>query len=249
MDDKNTRIRYCASVLSIPKKIIECGPLIVKNYKIKCDNNFEPFWYKIHINDDVEKLRKIEKEIIMNKYCIGELSYNSGDEMYYKQMYDDEPYLFHGEKLSDVLQYNDTFDKSYIENDEPSYNEMFYNEYNEYNEYNKDNNNKENENKKKRNVPVHIPSLRSMENLKRKNSLNTDKNSNVNLDNDTKKSNKIKITKKINNNNDYDYDYDDSNNDSYDDWSSPNFSDEEKTDEKKIDNNELLDDYYDDYIY
>lgn len=233
MDDKNFRIRYCASVLSIPKKIIECGPLIVKNYKIKYDNNFEPFWYKIHVNDDIEKLRKIEKEIIMNKYCMGDFSYNSANEMFYKQMYDDEQYLFHGEKLSDVIQMEEIIDRCNREQYELSHDDMFYNEHDEINE-----------NKKKWNIPqLHIPSFRSMENLKRKESLNNEPK--INTDDNTKKNTKIKPTKIKNN---YDYDYDDSN-DSYDDWSSPNFSEDEKTDEKKTENNESVEEYYDDYIY
>lgn len=236
MDDKNFRIRYCASVLSIPKKIIECGPLIVRNYKIKCDNNFEPFWYKIHVNDDIEKMRKIEKEIFMNKYCMEDFSYNSADEMYYKQMYDDEQYLLHGEKISDVTHMEEIIDKYNREQYDFSYDEIFYNEYNEINE-----------NKKKRNIPpLYIPSFKSMENLKRKESLNDEPK--INTDNDTKKNKKIKPikTKKENN---YEYEYDDSNNDSYDDWSSPNFSEDEKTDEKKAENNESVDEYFDDYIY
>ena len=233
MDDKIFRIRYCASVLSIPKKIIECGPLIVRNYKIKCDNNFEPFWYKIHVNDDIEKIRKIEKEILMNKYYMEDFSYNSGDEMYYKQMYDDEEYLFHGEKLSDVTHMEEIIDKYNREQYDFSHDEIFYNEYNEINE-----------NKKKLNIPPpHVPSFKSMEILKRK-SLNDE--TKINTDNETKKNKKIKPikTKKENN---YEYEYD-SNIDSYDDWSS-NFSEDEKTDEKKTENNEAVDEYYDEYIY
>lgn len=231
MDNRDIKIRYCASVLSIPKKIIECGPLIVKNYKIKCDNNFEPFWYKIHVKDDVEKMRKIEKEILMNKYGMDDFVYNTSDEQYYKQHYDDEIYLFHNENMSNIILYNDD---EIIDNLNQNYDYLNHNhEMNNINKYN---------------IPLHVPIFK--QNTK---PINNTQKDYVICDDDKEK--KKKIYNKIFKSGCY-FEENESDNDSYDNWSSPNISDEEKIEEKtdeKTDNKKTekqidIDDY-DDYIY
>lgn len=244
MDNRNIKIRYCASVLSIPKKIIECGPLIVKNYKIKCDNNFEPFWYKIHIDNDVEKIRKIEKDILMNKYGTDDFVYNTSNEQYYKEYYDDEIYMsYDGNITNNNIKCNDNeiYPSQYenITNDNIIFNNDDINDIWDKN-YDIHNNNK-------LNIQLYVPILKSP-NITQKDKF---------IDNDNIENKKKKIYNKKNIFTMESYFYDDSDNDSYDNWSSPIISDEDKIEDKTDDktnnkkNDKKIDiidyDDYDDY--
>ena len=277
MNDKNIKIRYCASVLSIPKKIIECGPLFVHNYKIKCDSNFEPYWYKIHIKDDVEKLRKIEKEILMSKYSMEDFAYNTSDEIYYKQNYDDEIYLFHHESITNydilndnMIKYNEIQNVDNLLDDKNTLNCSSYLEYSDepffYSNKKKWNLNsnvilsKSTKNKQKKNIG-------NIENIdiQKKNNIpqnipNTDENVPAHFHrckpgNDDSYANHHFQPNTDGNIHKYYYDDNESDVDSYDYWSPLNISDTEneektdkKTDEKKVEDPEMLYDF-DDYIY